>query len=180
VVCSIPALAVAESNSETKSVVVIMREMRLRWLTEWSTGKSNSEEIGISAQSDKISAVIMDWPIRDQVATVLASSGGDASLYTTAGFGIIGGIDHENVRKAAVALIDHAYKYLTLAKPTTDYSYAAAGQIKFFFVLPKGVSSLMFTSAQTEQPHSPAGDLFIHAQQVVTELRLIAPHGTRK
>ncbi len=122
----------------------------------------------------------MDWPIRDQVATVLASSGGDASLYTTAGFGIIGGIGHENVRKAAMALIEHVSKYLTLAKPTTDYSYAAAEQIKFFFVLPSGVRSVMFTSAQIEQPDLPAGDIFIHAQQVVTELRSIAPQGTRK
>jgi hypothetical protein len=171
---------VAESNSEAKSPAAIMRELRLRWLTKWSTAKSNSDERGTGVQPDKICAVLMDWPIRDQVATVLASSEGDASLYTTAGFGIIGGVAHEKVRKAAIALTDDARRYLALATPTTDYSFAAAEQIKFFFVLSSGVRSLVFTSAQIEQRDSPAHDLFVHALQVVTELRSISAEGTRQ
>jgi len=44
-------------------------------------------------------AVLMDWPLGEHTATVLASAGGDASLYTTSTFGLLGGIGHASVRK---------------------------------------------------------------------------------
>jgi hypothetical protein len=168
-------MVMAEPNLDT-SPAAIMRELRLRWLTEPLAQKPKSEGIERSQDSNAVSAVVMDWPIGDdRIATVLAASSGDASLYTTGSFGIIGGIGHENVRKAAVALTDDALRYLALATPTTDYSYPDKGQIKFFFVLPSGVKSITFSPTDVEQLGSPARDLFAHAQEVLTELRLIVP-----
>src|ERR1700751_4344126 len=92
----ISAVAVAEPNSEAQSPAAVMRDLRLRWLTERPITKQIGEETRRSPKPDRISAVPMDWPFHDQLATWVASSGGDASLYTTPGFGIIGGIGHEN------------------------------------------------------------------------------------
>src|ERR1700722_4071720 len=137
----VPTAVMAEPNSDT-SPSAMMRELRLRWLTDRSL--IESENKGQSSAPNKVLAVLVDWPIGDHIATVLAASSGDASLYTTATFGILGGIGHDNVRKTAIALTDDSQRYLAQAAPTTDYSYADKGRIKVFFVLPSGVQSITF------------------------------------
>jgi len=170
--CIVSMAVMAEPNSDT-SPAAMMRELRLRWLTDKSLiGSENNAQ---SSSSDKVLAVLMEWPIGDNIATILAASSGDASLYTTATFGILGGIGHDNVRKAAIALTDVARRYLALATPTTDYSYPDNGRVKFFFVQPSGAQSVTFLMADIEQPGSPARDLFAHGQQVLTELRSVTP-----
>jgi hypothetical protein len=171
---AVPVAIMAEQKPDT-SPAAMMREMRLHWLTDW-TQKPKGEG---GQNPNKVSAVLMDWPIRDdRIATVIASSGGDASLYTTGTFGIIGGVGHDNVRRAAIALTDDAQRYLALAAPTTDFSYPSKDRIKFFFVLPSGVQSITFLLTDVERPDSAARDLFAHAQQVLAELRSVSePQG---
>ncbi len=92
------AAAKAAQPPTAKSPAEIMRDMRTGWLTR-------VPEKGSYQSEDEVSAVVMDWPLGGQTITVLSSSNGDASLYTTATFGIIGGIGHEQVRRAAVAFV---------------------------------------------------------------------------
>jgi hypothetical protein len=118
----------------------------------------------------------MDWPLGQQIITVLSSSGGDASLYTTSTFGIIGGIGHEKVRKAAVAFVGCAQHFLSITQPTSTYPYPDSQSLFFYMVTPSGVRTVSFPYSAIEQPDSPARALYAYGQQVVTELRLITPN----
>ncbi|MBL9205361.1 MAG: hypothetical protein JNN01_09770 [Opitutaceae bacterium] len=151
-----------------KSPADMMRAMRTAWLTR-------SPEKGIHASADEVVAVVMDWPIGNQTATVLSSSGGDASLYTTATFGILGGIGHEKVRKAAVAFVEASQRFITLTSPTTHFPYPDSETLTFYMVTPSGTRVVSFRMTDVEKADSPARVLFECGQQVLTELRQIAP-----
>jgi hypothetical protein len=156
-------------NSPTKSAAEMMREMRLGWLTNFPRPGSYTKE-------DEVVAVLMDWPLGPQIITVLASSGGDASLYTTATFGIIGGIGHERVRAAATAFVSCAQHFLGITSPTTDFPYPDNQSLLFYMVTPSGVRSVSFPISEIARADSPARALYAYGQQVVTELRLISPN----
>ncbi len=162
-----PAAKAAEPTP-TNSPAEMMREMRTAWLTtvpERGTYKSN----------DEVVAVIMDWPLSGQTITVLSSSVGDASLYTTSTFGIMGGIGHEQVRSAAKAFVECAQRYLSITEPTTQYSYTDSKTLRFYLVTPGGIRTVSFPMTDIEKNDSPARILFASGQEVVTQLRLLAP-----
>ena len=155
-------------STPTKNPAEMMREMRTGWLTK-------IPERGSHNRDDEVIAVVMDWPLGEQTVTVLSSSGGDASLYTTSTFGIIGGIGHEKVRRAAVAFVGCAQHFLSITHLTTAYPYPDSQSLCFYMVTPTGVRTISFPFSAIEQADSPARALFSYGQQVVTELRLITP-----
>lgn len=158
-------------SAPAKNSAEMMREMRTGWLTK-------IPEPGSYTRDDEVIAVVMDWPLGEQTITVLSSAGGDASLYTTSTFGIIGGIGHEKVRDAAVAFVGCAQHFLSITQPTTTYPYPDGQTLCFYMVTPSGVRAVSFPLSAIEQSDSPARALFAYGQQVVTELRLITPNQT--
>ena len=156
-------------STPSKNPAEMMREMRTGWLTK-------IPERGSYTKDDEVVAVLMDWPLGEQTVTVLSSSGGDASLYTTSTFGIIGGIGHEKVREAAVAFVGCAQHFLSITHPTTAYPYPDSQSLFFYMVTPSGVRTVSFPFSAIEQADSPARALFAYGQQVVTKLRLITPN----
>lgn len=164
----IGATAVNAAEPAGKSPAEMMRAMRIGWLTR-------VPEKGSFTSPDEVFAVVMDWPLGEQTATVLSSSVGDASLYTTATFGIIGGIGHEKVRKAAVEFVGAAQRYLKLTAPATGFPYPDSATLRFYMVTPSGTRVVSFPLADTEKNGSPARELFGYGQQVLTELRQITP-----
>lgn len=157
-----PGKGATSVKAASKSASEVMREMRLGWLDP----KRGDQTVAVSS-------ALMDWPLGENVTTVCASSLGDGSVYSTATFGILGGIGHETVRNAAKGFVQAAEKCLPLSKPTTNFSYAELGQIKFFFVTPSGVRTVSFAAADTQKEGSPARILFAYGQQVLTELRIV-------
>jgi len=157
------AAASEQPKPAPKPPAEIMREMRLQWLMRKPP----------ETPKEEVSAVLMDWPIEEATVTVLASSVGDASVYTTGTFGIMGGIGHDNARKAALSFIECAKKYLRLALPTTDFSYPDHQHIKFFFVTASGVRSVSFAAPEVQKTGTEAYDLYAHGQAVLTEMRQI-------
>jgi hypothetical protein len=164
----IGATAINAKEPSGKSPAEAMRAMRIGWLTR-------VPEKGSFTREDEVMAVAMDWPLGEQTATILSSSGGDASLYTTATFGIIGGIGHEKVRKAAVEFVGAAQRFLKLTTPTTTFPYPDGATLRFYMVTPSGTRVVSFPLADIEKPGSPARELFSFGQQVLTELRQITP-----
>ena len=144
-----------------------MREMRLGWL-------SKVPEKGSCTRDDEVIAVVMDWPLGEQIVTVLSSSAGDASLYTTSTFGIIGGVGRERVRQAATAFVACAQHFLNITQPTTNYPYPDNQSLLFYMVTPSSVRTVLFPLRDIDEADSPARVLYRYGQQVVTELRLIA------
>src|SRR5688572_29802395 len=96
-----------------------MRELRTRMLV------TPPAELGIKAgeQCPRVFGVLMDWPLGDATVTLVALCDGNASLYTTSSFGVIGGIGHSRVREAAGVLTREADRHHEEAKPTSDHSY---------------------------------------------------------
>lgn len=118
-------------------------------------------------------AVLVDWPLGGQVATVFASSTGAASLYTTSTFGIIGGEDHETVRTAAKALVRAAEAHAEDATQTTDVSYPLEGHVRFHFLTYGGVRSVDADLEAITNGSSEYAELFGLGQAVLTELRRV-------
>lgn len=161
---STAALKASDAKPE-KSPAAAMQEMRSAWLTRIPEKTEYKDQ-------DEVVAVLMDWPLGEYTATVLASSGGDASLYTTSTFGIIGGIGHERVRKAAAEFVGCAQHFLSLAIPTITFPYPDSQTLRFYMVTPSGVRTVSFSMADIEKEKSPARALFAYGQQLLTELRL--------
>jgi hypothetical protein len=141
-----------------------MRAMRLAWL-------KRVPEPGSYKSQDEVTAVVMDWPVDSTTVTVLASSLGDGSLYTTATFGILGGIGHEKVRTAAIRFIACAQKHLGETALTSDFPYPDRDSVRFYMVTPAGVRTVSYRYTEIRSGAGSGGQLFSAAQDLVTELR---------
>ena len=104
------------------------RDLRKMFLT------TSAGEVGIQSSQEypRVWGVAMDWPIGQQIATVISLSDGSASVYTTGTFGIIGGIGHENVRSAAKKVVKEAERFYYAANVTHDFSYPALAMFGSF------------------------------------------------
>jgi hypothetical protein len=146
-----------------------MREMRLKMLTVWpkDSGQKPTQEF------PHVMGVVMDWPIESTTVTVVSMSTGDASIYTTGTFGVLGGIGHETVRAAATNCVKVAQQYYDEATPTKEYPYPAPGRIRFYLVCYDGVRVMDEDLNAVAHPKDRCSDLYLAAQNVVTELRQI-------
>jgi hypothetical protein len=149
----------------------MMRELRLGAL------KKKAPEFGLPPSLDNgaVYCVVVDWPVDDQIVSVVSLSDGNASLYTTSTFGIIGGFAHERVRAAAIRLVEAGDALRRNATPTTDYSYPKPNKIRFYMVTYGGVRVIDADRASVEGGSDKTSELFARAQDVITELRLTRP-----
>ena len=133
---------------------------------------SRAGDLGIKESSDcrRVWGVVVDWPVGDQIATVVALCDGNASLYTTSTFGVLGGVGHSDVRRAAVALVRDADRFHADGKATTDRSYPSAGRIRFHLLAFDGVRVVEDDQKSIEAGKNRYSALFGRAQDVLTEL----------
>ncbi|WP_417069908.1 hypothetical protein [Niveibacterium terrae] len=158
----------AQTESPQKSGADVMRELRLRALS------APAEHFGISPSRDfpRTYAVLIDFPINDQTATIVSFSDGSSSLYTTSTFGIIGGGAHEKVKLASQRLIVAADEFFERAEPTEEYPYPGKGKVCFYLVTFQGVRVLETALSDIESAQSELSSLFWAGQEVLTQLRL--------
>ena len=83
--------------------------------------------------------VVVDWPIDDVTATIVALRDGNASVYTTSTFGILGGSGHETVRDAARACVLLAGGFVKACEPATDYPYPPDDTVYYYLLTYSGV-----------------------------------------
>ena len=146
------------------------RGLRLMMLT------TPAAEAGATPTKDfpRVYGILMDWPIGDVTATVLSTSTGAASLYTTSTFGIIGGEGHETVRNAAQKFIRAADRHFGAAKPTTEFPYPSADRVFFYLLTFEGVRVIETDMASITSRSGKYSELFGLGQAVLTELRLVS------
>jgi hypothetical protein len=152
----------------SNSPAEMMRQMRLKQLTMVPSefGEKPTKEF------PRVCAVIMDWPIQAATVTVVARATGDASVYTTGTFGVIGGIGHKAVRTAAIDCVKIAQQYYDAAVPTKEYPYPASSRVRFYLVGHDGVRVIDADLDVVKRDRASYSDLFIAAQRVVTELQM--------
>ncbi len=147
----------------------VMRELRIQMLT------APAAKFGIEPTPDypRVYGIVMDWPIGEDIATVVSLCDGSASLYTTSTFGVIGGIGHESVRREACVFVKAAANFVTVSSPTSEFPYPESNRVRYYLLTFDGVKVIdAALRAVTEGGHKSA-ELFAHGQAVLAELRLV-------
>lgn len=147
-----------------------MAQLRLKMLSL----KPEEIEARPTAELPHVYGVVLDWPIEGQTVSIVASCKGDASLYTTAKFGIVGGVQHDKVRQAAARFVFAAEKHFAEAVPTADFSLPAPDKVRFFLVSYEGVRMIEADCASVMSGTHRYSPFFGAGQGVLTELRLIS------
>lgn len=134
------------------------------------------EKMGLKPTTDfpRVFAVVLDWPVGEQIATVVSAADGTASLYTTASFGILGGQFHEAVRTAAQQFVHSAESLHDDAVPATDYPYPARGRVRFYLRTFAGLRVIEADAASIYSGRNRYSHLFALGQNVLTELRKVS------
>ncbi len=125
-------------------------------------------------QDDEPYGMLMEMSIANSVVTLACFGSGDASVYYQTGGGMVGGISHEPVRKAAKEFVAQAHKVLPRMKKTTDYPLPSPDSVRFYAMTPKGV----FTTETSRQALSGESQnalsaLFYSGQEVVSQMRQV-------
>jgi len=146
-----------------------MRELRLKMLTTLppAVGDVTTEA------SSRVYGVLMDWHLNEHIISVGALSDGNASLYTTSTFGVIGGIYHASVRTAAIAFVRAAELHYGAGAFTTNYVYPSPGQTLFYLLGVDGVCVIDAKTNAVARGRGGLSDLFAAGQRVMTELRIV-------
>lgn len=155
--------------SSASSRAEVMRGLRTNLLT------TPAAQFGVSpsAEFPRVYAVLMDWPLGEHTATVVSLCDGSASLYTTGGFGVIGGHAHDSVRAAAIQFVRSAEKHHDAASAATDHPYPSAGRVSFYLVCFEGVRVIESRLNDLTSGQDPCFDLWGDGQRVLTELRVM-------
>lgn len=143
----------------------IYRDLRLIALN------TSAAELGLT--TDSAYGVVIDIEVGGGFITFTALATGDASMYTSGGGGVIGGYAHETVRTAAIALVDTAAKHIDDMTVTSDATLPAPDELLLYVLTPNGRYRLDDSAENFFTASGPNADLFIAANELLTELRLI-------
>ena len=167
VLASVAALAPGAAFAQDSAQA--MRDLRVVFLSS----SADSHGFKPTKENPRVFGVAMDWPIDGTTATIVAALNGSASLYTTASFGIIGGVHHESVRIAAQRFVRSAEAYHDEAVPTGAYPYPAKGKVRFYLRTFQDVRVIEADAASVYSPSGRYSGLFRAGHAVLTELRKI-------
>jgi hypothetical protein len=122
---------------------------------------------------DTTFGALMEMGIASSVVTLACFADGDARVLYKSGGGMIGGGDHEAVRKAAKEFLALAQRALPGMTRATDHSVPAPGRVRFFALTPRGVFATETDRQALGSSRSGLASLFYSGQEVVTQMREI-------
>jgi hypothetical protein len=163
-----PFICMSQTNDLAAKNAEMMRQLRLTILT------TTASQTGLkpTPENPRVFTALMDWPLGTNMISVYGSCTGDASIYTTSTFGLIGGIGHETVRNAAHQFVKIAETHYDDAVPTKDFPFPKPGHIYFYLVCFDGVRMIDVTEESLRTGKAKCLDLGNAAQRLITELRL--------
>jgi hypothetical protein len=107
------------------------------------------------------------------VATLVCLRDGTTSLYTSSGFGIIGGGAHEAVVRENSALLAAVEEHLSEMSSSTDRSVPRLGRTIIRALTFEGQRSYEAAEDELGEGRSALSSVFHAAHGVITQLRLI-------
>lgn len=154
------------SPQDSKEAMADLRRMALT---------SSPEHFGLARNADsaEVYGIMMEFRIDDDTISILSMKDGSASLYTTSTFGVIGGGEHESVRRVAQAFVQTAQKYYENSAPTSNFDYPPAGQVRFYLLTYDGVRVCSALEQDIFEEKDVHYELYAAGQDVLTQLRLI-------
>jgi hypothetical protein len=135
--------------------------------------KTNPGNLGLTVALDSQEpfGILMDLSLPQGNATIVAFISGDASFYTSTGGGVIGGIDHENVRNAARKFVNASFKYLDKMMPTVAYPLPESGKVRFYVLTPQNIFT--YEADEWDLHKNELSPLYSEGHHVLTELLAI-------
>jgi len=133
-----------------------------------------AEQLGLHLPDNQpaVYGIIMDIGMDEGVATIVAYTTGDASLYLSSGGGLIGGGQKSAaVNSAANQFVTTAQKLLNMATKAESTTVAAKDTVKFYLLTNRGVYLLTEGIKRLENGSSPYNSLFADGNLLVTQLR---------
>jgi len=133
----------------------------------------NPNDIGITKENfpHPVYAIVMETGIPKGSYTLSSIADGSTSLYFSTGGGIIGGGEHENVRKASGNFLSGAQHFYEKAKKVTTFPRPESGNVIFYFITFDGVFSYSALEEDLGNEKDDLSDLFFAAHNVISELR---------
>jgi hypothetical protein len=116
---------------------------------------------------------LMEMGIPSSVVTLACFANGDARLYYKTGGGMVGGISHEKVRKAAQEFSSLARKALPRMNRVTTYPVPNEDRIRFYVLTPRGIFTTETDREALGEPGNGLAPLFYSGQEVVTQMRQV-------
>lgn len=124
-------------------------------------------------QDDDPYGVLMEMTIASSVVTLACFGSGDASVYYQTGGGMVGGVSHEPVRKAAKELVAQAQMALPRMKKTNEYPLPSPDSVRFYVLTPKGVFTTETSRQSLSDSKNALAALFYSGQEVVSQMRQV-------
>ncbi len=115
--------------------------------------------------------IMMELPMGGITASVFASRDGDASLYTTSTFGVIGAGQHNSVRLPALEWVKMAENYVDLMAPTNELGYAPSTFVRFYILTQEGLRKADVGVMGIMSSSNDFNQLYGMGQIVLTEIR---------
>jgi hypothetical protein len=121
--------------------------------------------------------LLMEMGLPNGTATLLALADGTTSLYYSSGGGVIGGQDHEAVRRTNAALLMEANGLVARLRPVSTYPLPATGVTTFYARTVSGIVAGSGADEDLGRGRHELSPLFRAGHAVITELRLICQGG---
>lgn len=130
-------------------------------------------ELNLALVNTTVYGVIIDWPIKTNVATIVVFSTGDASVYMKSGQIFIGGFVYPAIQNLAKEMTVSAQKLLSESSRTESFALPDSGVIQFSLLTNNGVFVHQETEESIDKNQTQWTLLFLKGNQIITEYRLI-------
>jgi hypothetical protein len=146
-----------------------MNEMRTKLVT------TSPSELGFQSDEEfpHLYGAMLEFRLDELTATVYGLKDGSASVYTTGGFGVLGGIGHDSVRQAARQFVTVASKYRDRGEATATFPYPADGKAQFYFLTYDGPTLCVVDEDAVMSGQDQMREVYAAGQDLLTQLRLV-------
>jgi hypothetical protein len=120
---------------------------------------------------------VMELNMDNGIVTLTSFLSGDASLYSTTGAGIIGGIKYEAISSSARNFVEVAARFTSGMSSTNTFPYPATGMVRFYVLTPATKLTCEEWNDDLEKDNSEFSELFHAAHSVITAFRPLLLEG---
>ena len=120
------------------------------------------------------SVALMEMPVGDATATIVAVADGTVSLYTSSGGGTLGAGEHLSARQAGQRFLKVAAESAPWMTATTDFPLPSEGNVRFHVRTPEGDVTAEVSEQELRGRRDLLAPLYLAGQDVISEIRLVA------
>ncbi len=130
-------------------------------------------ELSPSPGRPRVWALFMEMGLDTGTASLVAVADGTTSLYMSTGGGVIGGGEHQGVRRVSEAFLDTAEAHLDRLQAISEAPLPQTGAIRFHALTFDSLRSAEAEEGELVDGRSELAPLFYAGNEVLTQLRLI-------